>query len=487
MFTFKKIELKEEIGRYIKQEQLHTALKEESTQQRLGLIAQVIQDAARDSSLTTFSGRTYFFNGRVYEPIEPNAFSDFIYDLMREIGVKAGDILFKGRDVVRMANMAVQRKTIEYDPNKICFTNGVYDIKNDKFSDFSPKHCVFTAVDYPFDPMQDSPENAYLWHRFLREVLPDEGARDVLQEFLGLLFIDRKEIKVDVMLFMLGRGANGKSVIFNVINGLIGSANISNYDLSDLITSKDKSHNLASINGKRLNYCSDISAKVINSESFKAIVSGEPQPARFLYGNPFMAYDMPFIIANGNSMPPTQDLSDGFFRRVLILPFQVEIPIEKQNPRLSSELATEYTAIFNWILQGRKRIIKNKFKFSTSEVIRTANLQYKCDNNNVYEWVRSMEFRSTELGYEARKYMSAQWLYDFYIEWCKRYSEPIYTRTKWGRSMAYLGFQKRRFDSGTTYLVYGIPHTKYKTGTVHIEQPEGMIKKLLVGRTYDKI
>ena len=86
MFTFKKIELKEEIGRYIKQEQLHTALKEESTQQRLGLIAQVIQDAARDSSLTTFSGRTYFFNGRVYEPIETNAFSDFIYDLMREIG-----------------------------------------------------------------------------------------------------------------------------------------------------------------------------------------------------------------------------------------------------------------------------------------------------------------------------------------------------------------------------------------------------------------
>ena len=94
MFTFKKIELKDEIGRYINDKKLQSALKEESTQQRLGLIAQVIQDAARDSSLTTFSGRTYFFNGRVYEPIEPNAFSDFIYDLMREIGVKAGDILF---------------------------------------------------------------------------------------------------------------------------------------------------------------------------------------------------------------------------------------------------------------------------------------------------------------------------------------------------------------------------------------------------------
>ena len=82
MFTFKKIELKDEIGRYIDDKKLQSALKEESTQQRLGLIAQVIQDAARDSSLTTFSGRTYFFNGRVYEPIETNAFSVFIYALM---------------------------------------------------------------------------------------------------------------------------------------------------------------------------------------------------------------------------------------------------------------------------------------------------------------------------------------------------------------------------------------------------------------------
>ena len=487
MFTYKNIDLKEEIGRFIDHKRLSSALAEESSQQRLGLIAQVIQDAARDSSLTTFSGRAYFFNGRVYEPIEKNAFSDFIYDLMRDIGVKAGDILFRGRDIVRMATMAIERKTIQYDPNKICFTNGVYDIRNDKFSDFSPKHCVFTAVDYAFDPNQDSPENAYLWNRFLREVLPDEGARDVLQEFLGLLFIDRKEIKVDTMLFMLGRGANGKSVIFNTIDALIGRANISNYDLSDLITSKDRLHNIASINGKRLNYCSDITAKVINSESFKAIVSGEPQPARLLYGNPFMAYDIPFIIANGNTMPPTQDLSDGFFRRVLILPFNVEIPIEKQNNRLSAEIATERTAIFNWIMQGRKRIIANKFKFSTSEVVRNANLQYKCENNNVYEWAKSMEFRSTEVGYEVRRYMSSQWLYEHYMEWCKTYAEPIYTRTKWGKSMGYLGFQKRRFTDGTSYLVYGIPDKKYTSGTMHIEQPEGMIKALLVGRTYDKI
>jgi putative DNA primase/helicase len=48
-----------------------------------------------------------------------------------------------------------------------------------------------------------------------------------LQEVCGYLFI--KGLKLEKIFFLYGTGANGKSVLFEVINGLIGTENISHY------------------------------------------------------------------------------------------------------------------------------------------------------------------------------------------------------------------------------------------------------------------
>lgn len=90
--------------------------------------------------------------------------------------------------------------------------------------------------------------------------------------------------------------------------------------------------NIAFINGKRLNYCSEIQALEFgnDSDTLKSLISGEPTEARPIYGDNFTAYNIPLLMANANQMPYLKDWSYGMRRRICIIPFEVEIPKARQ-------------------------------------------------------------------------------------------------------------------------------------------------------------
>jgi phage/plasmid-associated DNA primase len=124
--------------------------------------------------------------------------------------------------------------------------------------------------------------------------------------------------------------------------------------------------NIAFINGKRLNYCSEIQALEFgkDSDTLKSLISGEPTEARPIYGDNFTAYNIPLLMANANQMPYLKDWSYGMRRRICIIPFEVEIPKARQKKELSRDLEAEYPAIFNWILEGRDRFIANGYRLT---------------------------------------------------------------------------------------------------------------------------
>lgn len=469
--------MQSDIRRHIDMDRLKDILIEKSYSKRIGEIAYIFREAVEKSSVCSYSGGIYFFNGQYYENVSKEYFSDTIYDLLYDTGVDKGDIVYRGRDVTKLSESVVRKKSLEYEPYKIAFTNGVLDLRDKSFGDFSERHHIFGAVDYAYLPYEDTDDHAYLWMKFLNEVLPDRRSRILLQEFLGLLFIDRSEVMVDAMLFMIGSGANGKSVIFHTITGLLGADNVSNFDIAELISSKDRLLNIAMMNGKRLNYCSDLSRKDINSESFKSLVAGEPQPARRHFKDPFMAYDIPFIIGNGNKMPPTRDFTNGFFRKVIILPFNVRIPVEQQNRNLATELEREYPAIFNWVLRGRDRMIKQKYIFSQNPVSEKAIQEYKEENNNVVKWASVNNFLPEADKYEPRRWIKAQYLYKDYCFWCKKMSEVAVPVRSFGESMIDMGFSRRRFADGQGYQIFGIDSDAHDEGTIIIESPPQVDRK----------
>lgn len=194
------------------------------------------------------------------------------------------------------------------------------------------------------------------------------------------------------MLLLFGTGANGKSVLFEIICALIGSQNITNYSLQSL-TSKDGYHR-AMIANKLLNYASEINGK-LEISFFKQLASGEPVEARLPYGNPVLIKDYAKFIFNCNDLPRDTEQTNAFFRRFIILPFRFTIPSEKQDKKLAEQIINEeLTGIFNWVIDGLKRLLKNG-NFTQSEIVKNEVAQYAIESDSVLMFLEDLEYEAS--------------------------------------------------------------------------------------------
>lgn len=81
-----------------------------------------------------------------------------------------------------------------------------------------------------------------------------------------------------------------------------------------------------------------------------------------------------------NELPRTNDKSNGYFRRFLIAPFDVQIPKQEVDPGLAEKIiSTELPRIMNWVLGGRRRLITQSC-FTESSLCRKQLEEYRYGN-----------------------------------------------------------------------------------------------------------
>ena len=95
---------------------------------------------------------------------------------------------------------------------------------------------------------------------------------------------------------------------------------------------------------------SDVAPNAFSGDIFKRIASGEPISTRQLYKDVATLTDYAKMLFCLNELPKTNDKSNGYFRRFLIVPFKVQILAE-------NIVSTELPGIMNWVLEGRERLI----------------------------------------------------------------------------------------------------------------------------------
>lgn len=410
---------------------------------KAGLCANAISDALERSNVRFYGAHIYYFAGEIYQPVDD--IKNIIYRVVKHID-DDGKLMARLTVITNICLTGISGHKLNVDANLICFKNCILNIATEETLDFSPEYHVIYQLEYDYSPNN----KPVLWLKFLDEVLGDKESIKLLQEFLGLIFVDRKKVKIETMLFLLGSGANGKSVVFDTVGGVLGSKNVCTYEITALTNSADKGKNLMDINGKLLNYCSEVSAKTFSSSSFKSLVSGEPQQARPIYGDPVKIEDIPLMMANANIMPSYKDMSDGVFRRIAILPFSKTIPEHLQDKALSSKMKSEYSAILNWILDGRRSIAKKGFILEQSDTTRNMMLEYRRENNSVYQFIED-NYRPTG---ESSLLILAKEMYAGYVEYCDASGLEVENVTNFGRTLKLLGFEKVRSSQGITYKIY---------------------------------
>ncbi|HEV7645943.1 MAG TPA: phage/plasmid primase, P4 family [Pyrinomonadaceae bacterium] len=296
----------------------------------------------------------YSYNGEFWQLIDKDALENFLGEAAERVGVDTITARYHRtkKELVNqfLSDAYLPKPEVTYNRVLINLRNGTFEVGTDGFRlrGFDPDDFLTYQLPFGYLEVAGCPK----WKNFLSEVLPDENCQAVLAEFVGYIFA--RHLKLEKTLILYGTGANGKSVVFDVITALLGSNNISNISLESI--SKDQYYR-AMLANKLLNYAPEISNK-LQAEKFKQLTSGEPIEARLPYGQPMTLRDYARLAFNSNDLPRDVEHTEAFFRRFLIIPFGVTIPEQQRNPNLAKEIIrAELSAVFNWILEGLQRLL----------------------------------------------------------------------------------------------------------------------------------
>jgi len=417
-----------------------------SVNDKIGIIGKYMSDAVLNSDIRMYRREVFAFNGKYYESIDGLRFNKLIIDVMEEMKFGYNFIVNHRKAVIEFTIANLITKDIKPERNVIPFQNCLLNTATMEVMPHSPKHDILYCLNYDYEPKATCPQ----WLKFLSQVLPKQGLIDVLQEYLGLLFVDREGLKLEEMLILLGGGSNGKSVVFETIFRILGERNVSTYDISALIKGNSADYNLAAIDGKILNYTSELDPKDFSGDLAKKLISGEPVMARQIYSQPIMLKNIPLFICNANKLPQTDDKTFGFFRRFLIIPFEVTIAVKDQDKALSVKLREEYSGILNWIIEGRKRILANNVQFTEVSDIKRVKEEYRIIQDSIYGFIKTNRLEATG-DFTDRYTVSNTEIYGQYIEYCKEVTKSPYGKNVFTNHFTNLGFKTYR-DSGSRGL-----------------------------------
>ena len=343
-------------------------------------------------SLCRKSEFIYLFNSEYWENVSDEVFKDFLGDVALKMGVDKFDAkhhLFKDELYKQfIADAGLKEIKPTNVTTLINLNNGTFEITPKKQYLRPFKKSDFLTYQLPF--AYDSEATAPQFKKFLDEVLPEPELQNILAEYLGYIFVKNSVLKLEKVLLLFGTGANGKSVLFEVLMALLGTQNVANYSLQSLTAENGNSR--AMLVNKLLNYASEINGK-LESNIFKLLISGEPVEARLLYKNTQIISNYARFMFNCNELPKEVENTNAFFRRFIILPFRVTIPPSKQDKELSSRIIeTELSGVFNWVLNGLTRLLKNK-DFSHSNIVQNEVLQYQKESDSVMMFLEDENYQ----------------------------------------------------------------------------------------------
>ncbi|WP_309597247.1 DNA primase family protein [Enterococcus hirae] len=178
--------------------------------------------------------------------------------------------------------------------------------------------------------------------------------------------------KENAFLIGYGSGANGKSLLFALLAKLVGECNTS----SSGISAFQSRFGMEVMHNKLLNLATESDVNSFETATLKAVTAGEPITLNRKGIKEITCILPTKFIFLMNHLPLITDSSYGFSRRLLILPFPRTFRPEEQDPFLLEKMTLELSGILNFALEGAKRLIKNGYQFTISDLMNEAKEQF---------------------------------------------------------------------------------------------------------------
>jgi P4 family phage/plasmid primase-like protien len=263
------------------------------------------------------------------------------------------------------------------------------------------------------------------WEVFLDTIFEgDTELIALMQEWFGYCLI--ADTRFHKFLLLEGEGANGKSVLVNVLRGLLGDTACSSLGLSSF----GKQFDVYSTFGKMLNVSSEASELTPRLEdALKAYTGGDVVSTDRKHKDVFQFRPTARLMVTTNNRPKVSDESGGFWRRMILVPFRYQVPPAEQDPMLATTLLeTEAEGILLWAMHGLRRLMtNNQFTEPASSI--EAQEEYKQESSQVAQFVKELCF----LDEEAEEQVSV--VFAAYKQWSFARAESPLEISDFGKSL----------------------------------------------------
>jgi len=401
---------------------------------------EVARKIRAQQTLIFLGGQFCVYKGGRYVPVS----KDEIHHLIK-VAVN-GSFSSALRNEIRAcleADAFIRHDNLNIPSKLINLTNGLLDLESFELQPHDPKFHFMAQIESSYIAGSECPK----WIGFLKEALGDDLKKiDLVQEFFGYCLNPVTNMEKSLML--LGEGANGKSVVLNVLRGLLGDANCSSIQMENF----DNRNYRAEFFEKMVNISTETNTKAHVYEAiFKELVSGETITADRKYEQPFSFKNTCKLAFAFNEMPRVDDKSKAFYRRILMVPFNTYVPEEKQDRLLSTKLLEEKAGILLWSMEGLKRL-RTQGVFTQPESVKNALEAYKRENNNIINFVEECCLFS-----EADR-TDKSVLYLAYSRFCKENGYQAQNKLNFGKNLLRTFHQvkddrisSKRFWKGITF------------------------------------
>lgn len=337
---------------------------------------------------------------------------------------------------------------LDSDPLKLGVRNGVIDLRTGKLLEAQPGMMISRQAGANYDPFATCPQ----WEKTVLDAMSGDSAMAAfLQRVYGYALTGL--VREEKLFFFYGVGANGKSLINNVMSAAMGEYAVT--VRSALLardprgTGSDAEREKARLPGARIALVNETGqADVWDDQRTKELVSNERVSARQLYGESFDFMPTHKLFVRGNHQPGAMDGSDGFWRRIILIGFTRQFSEAERITDLDRQIIeNELPGVLAWMVDGCMAWQKHGLQVPAK--ITAAVSEYRNDTDLMGEWIGG----NCTLSAHAESTVGD--LFESYVDFLQDANVKAPSRNAFGRQLVQRGFHKRdssgkRYYSGLT-------------------------------------
>ena len=329
-------------------------------------------------------------------------------------------------------------------PEYLNCDNGIISLRNGELMPHDSGLMMSKMCYSGYDANHKPPKK---WLKFLDDIThSNKKLQEYIQKAIGYSITG--STREQCAFFLYGLGNNGKSTFLTTLSDLFGDYSINAQPETIMLSKKDSGANtdIARLKSARFVTCAEPSEGMkLNEGLLKQLTGGDKVTARFLYGDEF-EYTPEFKVwIATNHKPIVRGTDVGIWRRIKLIPFEVNIKKEDVDKDLKYKLRKEYPQILAWAVEG---CIKwQKEGLDEPEEVLAATADYKQEMDLIAAFVEQCII----IDYEATQRVMANELFAIYRAWAKQNNEWEMTAKRFGMEMAKKTPEKVKTAKGTAY------------------------------------